>query len=150
MDPIERSKAYFAEGFNCAQSVLLAFAEELGMDPVMAAKLTSPFGGGVARSGRICGAVSGGLMVLGLRYGNSVATDRGAKEASYALARRYMEEFEKQHGSVDCPGLLGCDIGTPEGMLQARERSLFTTQCPQYVGDAVRILLSLKEGSISG
>jgi C_GCAxxG_C_C family probable redox protein len=147
MDPVNLSKSNFAQGFNCSQSVLLAFADELGLKPGMAARITSAFGGGVARSGRICGAVSGGLMVLGLRYGNNIATDRGAKEATYALARRYMEEFAKRHGSVDCPALLGCDIGTPQGMQQARERDLFTRQCSEYVADAVRILLTLKEGA---
>ncbi len=147
MDPIELGKRNFEQGFNCSQSVLLAFAEELGLEPGMAARLASAFGGGIARSGKICGAVSGGLMVLGLRYGNNVATDRGAKEATYALARRYMEEFAKRHGSVDCPALLGCDIGTPEGMQQARERDLFVKQCPVFVADAVRILLTLKEGA---
>jgi C_GCAxxG_C_C family probable redox protein len=149
MDPIDLSKSYFNEGYRCSQSVLLAFAEELGLDFVTAAKLSSAFGGGIARSGRICGAVSGALMVLGLRYGNSLPNDQGAKEATYALARRYMDEFAKRHGSVDCPGLLGCDIGTPAGMQQARERNLFATQCPVYVADAVSILLSLKQGEVT-
>ncbi len=147
MDEFERSKSRFAEGYNCAQAVLLAFAEEIGLDPDTAARLTSAFGGGIARSGRVCGAVSGGLMVLGLRYGNTSPTDRGAKEATYALARRYMEDFARQHGSVDCPGLLGLDIGTPEGMKEARERKLFTNQCPVYVSGAVQLLLNLKENA---
>jgi hypothetical protein len=84
-------------------------------------------------------------MVIGLRYGGVSPADRGAKEATYTLARRLLEEFAVQHQSVDCPGLLGCDIGTPEGMQQAREQNLFKTQCPEYVKDAVRILVKLGE-----
>ena len=145
MDPIEESETRFAEGFTCSQSVLLAFVEEFGLEPDAAARLATAFGGGIARSGRLCGAVSGALMVIGLRYGNALGTERGTKEATYALARRFIEEFTERHGSVDCPGLLGCDIGTPEGMQQAREQDLFATQCPEYVKDAARLLISLGE-----
>ncbi len=67
-------------------------------------------------------------------------TDRGAKEATYTLARKFMDEFALQHQSIDCPGLLGCDIGTPQGMQQAREQGLFKSRCPEYVKDAVQIL----------
>ena len=145
MDPKEVCASRFAEGFNCAQSVLLAFIEEFGLEQDVAARLAAAFGGGISRSGRLCGAVSGALMVIGLRYGNTSGADRGAKEATYALGRRFLEEFEARHGSVDCPGLLGCDIGTPEGMQQAREKNMFTTVCPEYVKDATRSLISLGE-----
>jgi hypothetical protein len=80
-------------------------------------------------------------MVIGLRYGNVYPNDRGAKEATYALARRFIEDFTARHGAVDCPFLLGCDIGTPEGMKQARSMDLFKRKCPVYVTDAVRILM---------
>lgn len=83
-------------------------------------------------------------MVIGLRYGNASGTDKGAKEAAYTLSRRFIEEFEQKHGSADCPGLLGCDIGTPEGMQHARAQDLFHQVCPEYVKDAVQLLLSLK------
>ncbi len=145
MDHIDLCATNFAAGFSCSQSVLLAFASELGLDPSTAARIATAFGGGIARTGRLCGAVSGALMVLGLRYGSVSSTDKGAKEATYTLARRLVAEFEAQNGSVDCPDLLGCDIGTPEGMQQARKQDLFKRQCPAYVKDAVRILMSLNE-----
>jgi C_GCAxxG_C_C family probable redox protein len=145
MEPIERCAEDFAEGYTCSQSVLRAFAAELGLELDSGTRLATAFGGGLSRTGRVCGAVTGALMVIGLRYGNTLPTDRGAKEATYTLARRFMEEFEKRHGSVDCPGLLGCDIGTPDGMQHAREQNLFKRVCPVYVTDAVRILDGLKE-----
>jgi C_GCAxxG_C_C family probable redox protein len=150
MDPIEQSSINFSAGFSCSQSVLRAFAEDLGLEPDMASRVSSAFGGGMARTGRVCGAVSGALMVIGLRFGAISPADQGAKEATYALARKFLEEFMLLHGSVDCPGLLGCDIGKPEGMQQAREQNLFKTQCPDYVRDAsgiaARILASSGEG----
>ncbi len=145
MDPIDLCAADFSAGFSCSQSVLRAFAAELGLDPAVAARIATAFGGGIARTGRVCGAVSGALMVIGLRYGGILPTDRGAKEATYALARRFLEAFEARHGSVDCPGLLHCDIGSPQGMQYAREQDLFKRQCPVYVKDAVRILIGLGE-----
>lgn len=144
MDPIELSELDFSAGFTCSQSVLRAFLAEFGLEPEPATRLATAFGGGVSRTGRLCGAVSGALMVIGLRYGNTLATDKGAKEATYTLARRFIEEFEQKHGSVDCPGLLGCDIGTPDGMQHARAQDLFHQVCPEYVKDAARILMSLK------
>ncbi len=145
MDPIDQCSLDFAEGFSCSQSVLRAFAAEFDLEPDLAARIAAAFGGGVARTGRMCGAVSAGLMVIGLRYGSSSPTNRGAKEATYALVRRFLEEFTMLHQSVDCPGLLGCDIGTPEGMQLARERNLFKTHCPEYVKDAARLLTKLRE-----
>lgn len=150
MDPKEICASRFAEGFNCAQSVLLAFAEEYGLEQDVAARFAASFGGGIGRTGRLCGAVSGALMVIGLRYGNTTGADRGAKEATYAVVRRFLEDFEKLHGSVDCPGLLGCDIGSPEGMQLAREQKMFTTRCPEYVKDATRLVLSLAEEEKAG
>lgn len=145
MDPVERCSEDFGAGFSCSQSVLRAFAAELGLDVDVATRVATAFGGGVARTGRICGAVSGALMVIGLRYGNTLPADRGAKEATYTLARKFMDEFALQHQSINCPGLLGCDIGTPEGMQQAREQGFFKTQCPEYVQDAVRILEKMEK-----
>jgi C_GCAxxG_C_C family probable redox protein len=145
MDPIEKSSNNFSAGFSCSQSVLRAFADDFGLEPDMAARIATAFGGGLARTGRVCGAVSGGLMVIGLRFGNVLPTDKGAKEATYALARKFLNQFALLHQSVDCPGLLDCDIGTPEGMQQAREQNLFKTRCPVYVQDAARILMKLDE-----
>ncbi len=145
MDPVERCSGDFAAGFSCSQSVVRAFAAEFGLDMDAATRIATAFGGGVSRTGRICGAVSGALMIIGLRYGNVQASDKGAKEATYTLARKFMDEFALQHQSIDCPGLLGCDIGTPEGMQQARGKDLFKTQCPEYVKDAVRILEKIAE-----
>jgi hypothetical protein len=56
-----------------------------------------------------------------------------------------MDEFANRQGSVDCPSLLGCDIGTPEGMQLAREQNMFATRCPEYVKDAARLIRSLGE-----
>ena len=126
----------FDGNFNCAQSVFAAFASQLGMDESRMLKIASPFGGGVARRGNICGAVTGGLMALGLARG---ADTPPGKEAAYRLGQEFMARFESRHGSIMCRVLLDCDISTEAGSQQAREKGLFKTICPQFVRDAVAI-----------
>jgi C_GCAxxG_C_C family probable redox protein len=136
-NPSEIAASLFSRDFNCAQSVLASFAPQLGMDESSMLKLASPFGGGVARRGHICGAVTGGLMVLGLARG----TDNPAgKEDAYNLGQEFLHRFESRHGSILCGELLGVNIGTDEGRQQAHETGMFKTLCPKFVGDAVEIV----------
>jgi len=130
----------FNKGFNCAQAVFSVFAPELGMDREKARKVATAFGGGMARNGLTCGAVTGALMVLGLRHGMEMEGKSEAKEATYSRSRHFMQLFRERRGSVSCSELLGCDISTPEGMKEAGEKGLFKTVCPRAVRDAVEIL----------
>lgn len=145
MDKIARSAADFSQGYSCAQAVLRAFAADFGMDADLATRVAGAYGGGIARCGHLCGAVTGALMAIGLRYASTDPTDQGAKEGTYTVARRFLQQFEAQFGSLDCPGLLGVDIGTPDGMQQARQGNLFKTRCPTYVEDAVAIVMQITE-----
>jgi C_GCAxxG_C_C family probable redox protein len=138
------AKAAFAEHFNCAQSTFAPFAKRLGLDPDMAMKIATPFGGGMGHAGQVCGAVSGALMAIGLARGIT-AYDRDKKYACYALAEAFIERFQEAHGAVTCPGLLGLDIGAPEDLARAREQDLFHTRCPHFVGGAARIAAELLE-----
>jgi C_GCAxxG_C_C family probable redox protein len=132
--------ACFKEGFNCSQAVLAAFAPELGLEREAALRVAGAFGGGMGRTGQTCGAVTGALMVLGLKHGQVSAADRPAKEHTYALAREFVAQFEARHGSALCRELLGYDIGTPEGMQAIKEKGLHHSLCPKLVGDAAEIL----------
>jgi C_GCAxxG_C_C family probable redox protein len=137
--PIDMARSRFSEGFSCSQSVLAAFAPELGLDADAALRVSAAFGGGMGRTGGTCGAVTGALMVLGLRYGPTVA-DKVAKELTYAQARDFMVRFEASHGATTCADLLGVNISTPEGQNAARDAKLFKTICPAMVASAVAIL----------
>jgi len=135
-NPPELAVARFRQNFNCAQSVFVAFALQLGIDESQMLKLASPFGGGVARRGQICGAVTGALMVLGLAQG----TDTPAgKEDAYRLGQEFLQRFESRHGTILCRELIDCDISTPEGRQQAREKGAFTALCPLFVQTAAEI-----------
>ena len=129
----------FSEGFSCSQSVLAAFAPELGVDANAALRVSAAFGGGMGRTGGTCGAVTGALMALGLKYGAIVA-DPVAKERAYALTREFIAKFEARQGATACADLLGVNIGTPEGLAAARETNLFKTVCPVLVASAAAIV----------
>jgi C_GCAxxG_C_C family probable redox protein len=136
---IDLTCSRFSEGFSCSQSVLTAFAPDLGLDADAALRVSAAFGGGMGRTGGTCGAVTGALMVLGLRYGPTVA-DKAAKELTYEQARDFIARFEARYGATSCADLLGVNIGMPEGHSAAREANVFKTVCPALVTSAVAIL----------
>jgi C_GCAxxG_C_C family probable redox protein len=139
-DPAETAVSLFQSNFNCAQSVLAAFAPRLGLEQARALKLASPFGGGVARRGQVCGTLTGALMVLGLVQG---ADTPAGKEDAYRLGQEFLQRFESKHGTILCRDLLGFDISTPEGRRQAQEKGLFTSLCPLFVRDAAEIVQAM-------
>ena len=138
--PAETAVAHFTQGFNCAQSVLLAYGPSLGIEATDCLRLAAPFGAGMARTGSTCGAVTGALMVIGLRLGHTVADDLATKERCYEVARDFLARFHERHGSVICKELLGFDLGTPEGLAEARARDLHTTVCTGLARTAAELL----------
>ena len=145
MEKQEAAVSCFTRGFNCSQAVCSVFAPDFGVDPETAYRLACAFGGGLAGSGETCGAVTGALMVLGLKYGMTDFQNQQAKEKTYAVARSFLREFASRHQFTRCRDLLGCDIGTPEMRARAKEAGLFETLCPAFVRDAVQIVETLLE-----
>ena len=130
----------FMSRFTCSAAVFYAFSEELGLDPAAAKKIACGFGAGVSKTGNMCGAVSGAIMVIGLKYGKSDVGDEAATEKTRALVREFIGEFSKKNGSINCTELLGFDLSDPEGFEEARKSGLFMTKCPALVRDAAEIL----------
>lgn len=102
----ERAEQNFRRGYNCAQSVVLAFGDVTGLDDCTAAMLSSSFGGGMGRLREVCGAVSGALMVLGLAQGYADPDDPDAKKAHYHRVQEFAERFREKNGSIICRELL--------------------------------------------
>ena len=94
----------------------------------------------MGRMGETCGAVTGALMVIGLKYGKTKAGDEGARDKTYELVGEFVARFKDHHGSIACRELLGCDLSNPEGLKTAKEKGLFDNLCPQFVQDATEIL----------
>lgn len=135
----------FSNGFNCAQAVLSTYCGELGLDTETALRVAGSFGGGMGHNGETCGAVTGAMMLIGLKYGKVKPEDNAAKERTYALAKEYVRRFKAMHGTVRCNELLGYDIGKPEEMEKARENGLFASLCPRLVRASSEIIEELLE-----
>jgi C_GCAxxG_C_C family probable redox protein len=130
----------FLKRFTCSAAVFSAFSEELGLDPDTARKIACGFGAGISKTGNVCGAVSGGVMAIGLKYGKYVEGDDAATEKTRALVRRFVEEFIRRNGSVNCTKLLGYDLSDPKAYAAAQASGIFIERCPPLVRDAADIL----------
>lgn len=138
MTRIEKSQKLFPKKFHCSQAVLAAFAEELGLTEKQTLKLGACFGGGMCK-GEVCGACTGALMALGLKFGQWEVGDVDSKTKTNDITVKFLETFKKENGSYICRELLGCDLATPDGKLHAVEHNLFTEFCPKMVTSATEI-----------
>jgi C_GCAxxG_C_C family probable redox protein len=107
----QRSLELFKSGFFCAESVLLAIAESQGIQSDLIPRIATGFCSGISRTGGMCGAVSGGIMGIGLVVGRDSPAE--SLEPAYALTQKLISRFEGQYGSVNCRQLIGCDLSTP-------------------------------------
>ncbi|MHC4353161.1 MAG: C-GCAxxG-C-C family protein [Planctomycetota bacterium] len=139
MSKVEDAVSAFESGFNCSQAIVRTYGPDYGLSALDAVRVSCGFGGGMRR-GDMCGAVTGALMILGLRFGARDASDTSAKAGVYSKVAEFYSKFESRCDSVSCRDLLGCDISTPEGMEHAASNNLFNTVCPKMVQTAAEIL----------
>lgn len=133
MEAPEEAEMRFGSGMNCAQAVLTVFCSDLGLKEKIALKLAAPFGGGMGRRCQTCGAVTGGLMVLGLRFADPDPSNKEAKKKLLEITQKFLDNFKEREGALGCRDLLGIDIGTEEGQRKAKEEDLFHERCPRFV-----------------
>lgn len=139
MTPAERAVSLFQEGFNCSQSVLAAWCGRFGLEEETALKMAGGLGGGIGRTGGICGALTGAILVLGLRYGTADPKDKNTKYDLYRKTQTLMEQFKANADSLYCRQLLGFDLSTPEGLAASKRPGAFE-ECPQFVRLAAELL----------
>ncbi len=126
----EKARQFFEEGYNCSQSVVLAFEDLFDMDRDTLLRLASPFGGGLGRLRQTCGCVSGMAMAAGVLYGYSDPKARDKKADLYALIQQLAAEFEKENGSINCRQLLSSLMGVPPEQVDAAPQPEART--PEY------------------
>lgn len=147
MDAVERgelARQNFLKGYNCAQSVVRAFDDVLearGVDPQVAARMASPFGGGMGRLREVCGTVSGMLLVLGLVEGYDDPKAYEAKKELYQEVQDLAGSFREENGSLVCRELLGLGSGPSEPVPERRTDAYYKKRpCPELCACAARIL----------
>ena len=138
LDPAQQ---LMASGYNCAESVLLAACRQMGIEDALVPRLATAFGGGMARTGEVCGAVTGALMAIGARCGRDEAEQ--SREEAYAPTRRFLLAFAAEMGSLRCRDLTGIDMTTEQGMQQYRGSDVLHRVCLPAVGFAYQRTLGL-------
>ena len=138
---VEKARDLFRQGYNCSQSVLLAYSDLLGVDSKLAATFSGPLGGGMGRLREVCGAVSGMSLIAGFLTPCTDPSERQAKTATYALVQRFAERFRAENGAIICRELLGlaCRKETPEPAERTPEYYK-KRPCVELVACAARIV----------
>lgn len=141
----QKAVKLFKLGFNCSQSVFLAFFTEYDMDFETAVKLSSSFGGGMGRLGEVCGAVSGMFMVTGMKFGYSNPSDLKGKTEHYIRIQELGQQFREENGSLICRELLSMPSTDP---IPCTKEVYKKKPCSELVESAASILESYLKSNI--
>ena len=136
----KRASALFNSGFFCAESVLAAVAEYAEISSPLIPKMATGFCSGLSRTNKRCGAVTGGILALGMRYGRNMPSQ--AVEPAYEKVQEFLNQFEKQNGSLMCGGLTECNLSTDEGREAFKEKGLMK-KCSAFTGYAAGLAVDL-------
>ncbi len=140
MDKAKLAESYFRQGYNCAQAVALAYHQELQLDEDTIAKMMSSFGGGIGRLREVCGAVSGGVFVLGMLRGYSDPNATDKKASHYQLVQDFARAFKERNNSIICKELLGIDCDGNPIPTERTDAFYAKRPCAMMVADAADIV----------
>ena len=136
------AEGYAEAGYLCSEAVLLALSEFLGVESKLVPRIATGFAAGVARTGNVCGALSGAIMGLGFRYGRDTP-ETEPERRPYWYAKRLAMAFEEAFGSVTCPGVLGLDIDDPDDYRRYVEEDMWATRCREAIKTAAGLAYNL-------
>lgn len=137
----QRAEKLFRSGYNCTQSVVLAFSDIVGIDEKTLAGLLTGFGGGMGRMREVCGAVSGMTFMAGVMRPFDNPADKNAKHRNYELVQEMAGEFRQSNGSIVCRELLGLGCGADSPVPAERTESYYKKRpCAQLVSLATGIV----------
>jgi C_GCAxxG_C_C family probable redox protein len=139
-DHLEEANELFRSGFNCSQAVLAVFSEEYGITAATALRAASPFGRGMGGCGGTCGALTGAMMVIGLKYGTAGRAETENLKHVADKTRRLIEIFEEEHGTVSCNDLTGLDQRNLNGTDLMEKLPHFHSVCPKYLATVITFL----------
>lgn len=142
-----KARELFMNGYNCSQSVILAYADLLNIDPEVLSTLVAPLGGGMGRLREVCGAVSAAFMLTGLKYPNPRPNDKESKTRSYKAVQEMAERFRRENGSIVCRELLGLGKGADSPVPSDRTEAYYKRRpCPVYIETAARFVGEMLNG----
>lgn len=137
----DRAYNYFMEGFTCAQSLFVSFADIFSFDEETALKLSAGLGGGVGRMREVCGVVTSASLILGMMYGATKGDDKESKAYTYEKVREFSDKFKAIEGTILCRELLGLDEAEESHIPQERTPEYYASRpCPRITREAAEIL----------
>lgn len=137
----EQAVALFKSGYNCSQSVVVAYADYFGLDKETAMRVSASFGGGMGRLREVCGAVSGTFMLAGLKYASTDPSDKEAKTKNYTVVQELAEKLRHHNGSIICRELLGLTQKKDTPVPSDRTPEYYKRRpCAEYVAIAARVI----------
>ena len=139
----QRSSELFDQGLCCSESVLQAVAESRGIQSEWIPKIATGLCGGISRSGNICGAVSGGVLAIGLCFGRSQPGQ--SPEETGRRVRAFLAKCEQRFGSTNCEKLIGCRLDTPEGQEFFKKHNL-REKCAGFTREAAQLASGVLAG----
>lgn len=147
----EKAMANFKKGYNCSQSIILAYQDMIPIDKSILSKMASSFGGGMGRLREVCGSVSGMFLIAGILYGYDEPETGQVKAEHYARIQELARRFEEKHGSIICREMLGLNVKHDVPVPEARTSEYYKKRpCAEIIGDAAEILEQyIKENPIS-
>ena len=138
---VQKAVALFKKGYNCSQSVFLAYNDILGIEDTLAATLSAPLGGGMGRLREVCGAVSASFIIIGFKYPSNNPEDKVAKTRNYVAVQELAAEFRAKNGSIVCRKLLGLDHKQDAPEPSDRTEAYYKRRpCADYVATAARLV----------
>ena len=139
MNRVDKALALHHGGSSCSQAVFVPFAADFGLDEGLAHRLSGGLGGGIGRLGLTCGAITGGVLALGLIYASETGADQDAKMKTYEVVAKFVADMEAIHGSSQCRLLLeGADLWKAEDRDAVKAKGLDDRVCNVIIADAVR------------
>jgi C_GCAxxG_C_C family probable redox protein len=138
-DEVKKTLACYKKGLNCAQALLSTYGPQFGLDREDAIRIAGALGSGMGM-GETCGAVTGALMLIGLKHSRLKGGFSFSKDRTEEIAREFVARFKVRNKTTVCRELLGCDVSSFEGLKAAKKEKHFKRRCPTFVQDAAEIL----------
>jgi C_GCAxxG_C_C family probable redox protein len=131
------------EGFLCSEAVFKAAASAQGVSSELIPKIATGFAAGIGRSGEVCGAVSGAIMGLGLKYGRNILEETPPGRRPHWYATELVQAIRKRYGVASCAGVLGLDLNDPGDLETYYELDHWNTTCRELIRDSTALAWDL-------
>ena len=140
---VEEALSNMSLGYTCSESTLLAMSKHLKIEANIIPKIATGFSAGIGRMGDVCGAISGGVMIIGLIYGRSNPNDMERYEKCIGKVQKLIMEFKNRNGEIDCEKLIGLKLSRAEDREKFRVEKVKEKFCMKFVKDVINILMGM-------